>query len=389
MDNEINSYKNEIYTKEANISRLEEEIMILQKEIEELLREYEEIEAKSSLERNYKNNSIGRLNSFNQNQKLIEEKNHLLNEINELNSKVRQLEAEIQTKYILKTEYNNSFINYQREIKNLSLKLRNYENNTNKMKNEIKLLQSKNHLLNQIISQQEKSLENINKHGDLLIENDLIIDESSPNPLNFLFNNEDETQVNHRQNLMNKLQRESYISFGKNKNLTKNEFKLNDINTNLNICKEKNFTTTININPGPSPKKSENHNFNLFNHLKDDSAFFPDNASTNEKIDKRLTTNMSFKPMNNNFLLKKNEFVYNVENLNIKNSEESQKVTKQYVLKNKLKIDIPKIDFNTISLSAKNNNYKEYFFLTLQSLKLNSDEIEHFVSVYKILRIDR
>ena len=97
---------------------------------------------------------------------------------------------------------------------------------------------------------------------------------------------------------------------------------------------------------------------------------------------------MSFKPMNNNFLLKKNEFVYNVENLNIKNSEESQKVTKQYVLKNKLKIDIPKIDFNTISLSAKNNNYKEYFFLTLQSLKLNSDEIEHFVSVYKILRIE-
>ena len=142
-----------------------------------------------------------------------------------------------------------------------------------------------------------------------------------------------------------------------------------------------------------SPKKSENSkqnnliNYNLFNELKDDSAFFQEIANTEEKMDYRLTMNTNT-PKNIIIQILNSEPCEKIQIPKIKNEIEKENLNMTLKKRlSKLKIEIPKLDFKRASLTMNNYNIQQFFFLTFQSKKLNCEDNEPFLFVFLYLRI--
>jgi predicted nucleic acid-binding Zn-ribbon protein len=391
LENELTVAKEENIGKDQFIKRLEEEISSLQKENYQVLSKLHEIESKSSQEVSKKTTEFMKLNSFNQNFiELNEEKDNLNKEISELQSKIRHLDNEIKTKYILKSEHNAEINVLEKDNKSLNKRLKNYENNTEKLKHEYHSLRNKNNELRHSISVYERKIGDISNNAlsaNAGIQN--IQNESNLTPLNIMFqNNEEDKDSNNKFFSTAKvITNHSIINSPKDKhNITIDEIKIDESINSQNIPTiQNNIENKVSINHNNDKLSSlksfhsvlqNQHNY-LLNELKDDSGFLEENNSQIKEFEHKI----SVTPTNIISQMHKNELHENIKAKLLKEIEYQENGNKRiFPTMSKLQIELPKLNTRK-EKSFNNSHYKEFFYLTYQACKMNVDDIEPFLYV--------
>lgn len=401
LEHNLQDAKEEMMTKDSHIRRLDEEISLLQKENDHLLQKLQEIEFKSSQEIQKRTSNFMKLNSFNQNYiELNEEKNKLQNEITELQSKLRQYESEIKTKYILKSEHNNAILLLEKENKNLNAKIKSFETSAEKLKHEYHSLRTQNDGLKLSISNYEKRIVDINNNALNPNFNNDLHNDSNATPLNLLFENEEENhEIEKKKFMTGRLLGNSINPSPRDRqsiNMTLNDMKNSKESQSLNL-----MIRDYNIKEKAVDKRVSNHNVkklssrrsvgsfkqNLtstpLNELKDDSEFLDDISYG------RLENKISVTPKNIIMQMEKNELYETVREVKKKeerdieehNENGIKKVAPIQRLLTRNKVEVPRLNLKKENL-FNYEQYKDFFFLTFQAFKLNSDDIEPFLYVF-------
>ena len=274
----------------------------------------------------------------------------------ECSRELERINMHLKFNYILKNES-------EKKINEYKFKMEHFENESIRMKEELKsirlenekLIEQKDHFENKINS----DLNNINFYGS----NNIIKEENNSENINSLIDenkNEEEEELESGKDLQNLLMNceeyESEEPEQKEEKLEENE-KINVNNVNNNINEEKKISISINIDNEKESKletieNKENQNIN------------------NKDNDYQYKKSKSIR-----FLTKEPNMKKSIK-LNKLKSKKSDEINSAYNLMFKGR----QFQYSTrIAVKDNRDYFKQFFFLLFQSMKMNSDNIGNFL----------
>ena len=274
----------------------------------------------------------------------------------ECSRELERINMHLKFNYILKNES-------EKKINEYKFKMEHFENESIRMKEELKsirlenekLIEQKDHFENKINS----DLNNINCYGS----NNIIKEENNSENINSLIDenkNEEEEELESGKDLQNLLMNceeyESEEPEQKEEKLEENE-KINVNNVNNNINEEKKISISINIDNEKESKpetieNKENQNIN------------------NKDNDYQYKKSKSIR-----FLTKEPNMKKSIK-LNKLKSKKSDEINSAYNLMFKGR----QFQYSTrIAVKDNRDYFKQFFFLLFQSMKMNSDNIGNFL----------
>ena len=369
----------------------EDMIKKLEEDLHTITRDYMELSNKLSKNINNENESIVNSEMINNHiselKTLTEEKTSLQRENLMLSKNVERLENEIRNKYIFKNNFDKMISKLEVEKTGFQSKIRISEINLEKTKREVQNLKVDNDELKKELERSEKKVFELANSTNRIRTSEVYYSlENRGTPLNFMLCEEEDEEIEggRKLNTLNKLKRESTKDFV-------TDFVI-EAKTEENSEKK---STKSRISPPPKKIKpiqeldegeqSDTHKekeLNLNDELENLNSSSENEKWKSKTCDLKLTSHDIVDRMSNN----------DFHGIKILSTE------KHPPFEEKKSINIESININinkpvdisrpskiiTIKKNPENydeKHYKEFFMLTYQSLKLNSDNIEPFLYV--------
>lgn len=369
--------KEEVKFKDSLINKLQDDLNIISKEYMEYSNEMLQKKVEKTHELNqekYGSSPLRKKSSFHSNEyrQIYEEKMQLMKENTLQLRKIETLEKEIKTKYIPKFETEKKIIQIESEKNTYSSKLKICEINLEKTKKQLNTYKFNNEDLRQ-------ELEKANKKVEELITriNDYTTRDSygTEIPLNFVFGQDEDdgtpnsrTRITKLTKLPTKTAKFTYEEDKKQEDKEMKEEKGNsDKECPIVIITEEKEPSSSDTSKEPTGVKM----------LSIESETTP-KSETKNKFEITITAEDIVNRMSNN------QFV-EINKLNETKPGKDLDTGKQKEIKIKTSFTMKPVDCIEKNINLENDVYKDFFLMTYQSVKLNSECIEPFLIVMLML----